>query len=90
MSSCQLFSSNFSFMFPMQQKLFFRVSMAAIQVPESVFGLMITVCFIYLKTYQSPKYCMLLICLNHVPAAHKFEDDDWTLIEPRVFKKRVT
>ena len=50
-------------MFPMQQKLFFHLSMAAIQIPKSVFGLMITVCSNSFETFQSPNVACFLLDL---------------------------
>ena len=63
MSSVQLISSNFSFNVSNATETIFYLWMAAIQIPKSVFGLMITVCSNSFETYQSPNAACLLLVL---------------------------
>ena len=50
-------------MLPIQQKIFFHVLMAAIEIPESVFGLMITVHSIHLKPINRLNAACFLLAL---------------------------
>ena len=76
MCSCQLPHLIILSMLSIEQKLYFHVLMAAIQIPESVCGLMITVCSNSFETFQSPKCCLLFTCINREPKTPKFENDD--------------